>query len=56
MKDVLNDNPTESLELFSGEDFEFIAFSSFEIRVEGFGFYIEGKVSFQQPIGMNVFD
>jgi len=54
--DFLSENPDASIELFPGEDFEFVAISPLLVDVEGFGYSIKSKVSFQQPIGMEVFD
>jgi hypothetical protein len=56
LTDFLNENPKASFELFPGVDFEFIAVSPLLLSVKGFGFSIKGKVSFQRPIGMEVFD
>jgi hypothetical protein len=55
MKNVLDKNPNKPLELLSGEDFEFVKFSPFFVSVEGFGYSLNGMVSFQQPIGLKVF-
>ena len=56
MKNVLDENPNASLELLQGEDFEFVKFSTFLVTVEDFGYSFKGMVSFQQPIGLKVFD
>ncbi|HDQ06490.1 MAG TPA: hypothetical protein ENN36_07200 [Candidatus Bathyarchaeota archaeon] len=56
IKEVLDKNPSTSLELFPYQDFEFAAISPLSITAEGFGYSINGMVSFQQPIGMKVFD
>jgi hypothetical protein len=56
MKDVLDNNLNANLELLSGEDFEFVKFHPFFVSVEGFGYSIDGMVSFQQPIGLKVFE
>lgn len=56
LTDFLNENPKASFELFPSVDFEFIAVSPLLVAVEGFGFSIKGKVSFQRPIGMEVFE
>jgi len=56
MKNVLDENPSASLELLPKEDFEFIRISPLVISVEGFEYSIIGVVSFQQPIGLKVFD
>ena len=53
--DVLDDNPNKSVELLSGEDFDFVKFGSFLVSVEGFGYSLSGMVSFQQPIGLKLF-
>jgi hypothetical protein len=55
MKNVLDKNPNNALELLSGEDFEFIKFHPFSVSVEGFGYSLNGMLSFQQPIGLKVF-
>jgi len=55
MKDVLDKNPDTPLELLSGEDFEFVEFHPFLVSVEGFGYSLEGMVSFQERIGLDVF-
>ncbi len=56
LRDFLTENPSASIELFPGEDFEFVAVSPLLVAVEGFGYSIRSKVSFQQPIGIEVFD
>jgi len=56
MKNVLDENPNASLELLPCEDFEFVKFSPFSVTVEDFGYSYNGMVSFQQPIGLKVFD
>jgi len=56
MKNVLDENPNASLELLPGEDFEFVNFSPFLLTVKDFGYSFNGIVSFQQPIGLKVFD
>ena len=54
--DFLGENPDASIELFPGEDFEFVAISPLLVAVEGFGYSIRSAVSFQQIIGLKVFD
>ena len=56
MKKVLDENPDTSLELVPGEDFEFVKFSPFLVTVKDFGYSFNGMVSFQQPMGLKVFD
>ena len=56
VKNVLDENPNASLELVPGEDFEFVKFSPFLVTGEGFGYSFNVMVSFQQPIGLKVFD
>ena len=56
MENVLDQNPNKSLELVSGEDFEFVKFHPFLVSVEGFGYSLNGMVSFQQRIGLKVFE
>ena len=53
--DVLDDNPTKSVELLGVEDFDFVKFCSFSISVESFGYSLSGMVSFDQPIGLKLF-
>lgn len=54
--EFLKDNPSASIELFPGMDLEFMSISPLVITVEGFGYSINGEVSFQQPIGLEVSD
>jgi len=56
MKNVLDKNPSASLELLPFEDFEFVNFSPFLVTVRDFGYSFNGMVSFHQPIGLKVFD
>lgn len=56
MKDFLSENPSASIELFPGEDFEFVAVSPLLVAVEGFGYSVSSAVLFQQPIGLEVYD
>ncbi len=56
LKNVLDKNPNIPLKLLSEEDFEFIKFHPFLVSVEGFGYSLNGMVSFQQPIGLKVFE
>ena len=56
LKDFLSENPSALIELFSGEDFEFVLVSPLVVAVEGFGYSIRSAVSFQQPIEIEVFD
>ena len=56
MKNVLDQNPIKSLELLGGEDFAFVTFCPFLVSVEGFGYSLNGMVSFEQPIGLKVFE
>ena len=55
MKNVLDKNPNTPLELLSEEDFEFVKFHPFLVSVEGFGYSLNGMVSFQQRIGLDLF-
>jgi hypothetical protein len=55
LRDFLSENPGASVELFPDEDFEFVAVSPLLVAVEGFGYSIRSAVSFQQPIGIEVF-
>ena len=54
--DFLGENPSASLELFPGEDFEFVAVSPLLVAVEGFGYSINDMVSFQQSLGLKIYD
>lgn len=56
LRSFLGENPGSSVELFPGEDFEFIAVSPLLVGVEGIGYSIKSVVSFQQPMGIEVFD
>ena len=56
MKNVLDQNPNKPFELLGGEDFEFVKFCPFLVSVEGFGYSLNGMVSFDQPIGLKVFE
>ena len=56
MKNVLDKNPNTSLELLPCEDFEFVKFSPFTVIVKDLGYSFNGMVSFQQLIGLKVFD
>ena len=52
--DFLSENPSSKIELFPGEDFEFVAVSPLSVVVEGFGYCIRCEVSFQARIGLEV--
>jgi hypothetical protein len=56
MKNVLDQNPNTSLELLPCEDFEFVKFSTFLVTVKDSGYSFNGMVTFQQPIGLKVFE
>ena len=56
MKEVLDRNPNELLELFKYEEFEFATISPLSITVEGFGYSINDMVSFQQSLGLKIYD
>ena len=56
MKNVLNQNPNSSLELLPCEDFDLVKFSPFLVTVKDFGFSFNGMVTFQQRIGLKVFE
>ena len=56
LTEFLNENTSASIKLFAGIDLEFMSVSSLVIAVEGFGYSINGEVSFQQPIGLEVYD
>jgi len=56
LEEFLKDNPRASIELFPGLDFEFLSASSVMITVEGFGYKLAAKISFEQPIGFEVYD
>ena len=53
MKNVLDENPSASLELLPKEDFEFIRISPLGLRVDGFEFSLIGVVSCHQPLGLS---
>jgi hypothetical protein len=53
--DFLGENPNASIELFPGEEFDFVAISPLVVAIEGFGYSIISEISFQQPIGLKVF-
>jgi len=52
----LKDNPRASIELFLDLDLEFLSISPVRIAVEGFGYKTAAKISFEQPIGFEVYD
>jgi hypothetical protein len=54
--EFLKDNPSASIELFPGLDLELLSVSPVMIAVEGFGYRIDTKISFEQPIGFEVYD
>jgi hypothetical protein len=56
LKDFLSENPSVLIELFAGEDFDFVSVSPLSLTVEGFGYSISCTVLFQQPIGLEVHD
>ena len=54
--EFLKDNPRASIGLFLGLNLEFLSVSPVMIAVEGFGYKIVAKISFEQPIGFEVYD
>jgi len=52
----LKDNPSASIELFPGLDLELLSVGPVMIAVEGFGYKIDTRISFEQPIGFEVYD
>ena len=56
LMEFLKDNPRASIELFPGLGLEFLSVSAVVIAVEGFGYKIRTKISFEQPIGFEVYD
>ena len=56
LTEFLSENTSASIELFPGIDLEFMSVSPLVVAVEGFGYSIKGKVTFQQPIGLEVYD
>lgn len=56
LRDFLKDNPSVSIELFPGVDLEFASVSLVTVAVEGFGYKIDTEISFEQPIGFEVYD
>jgi len=56
LTEFLDENTSASIELFPGIDLELVSVSPLVVAVEGFGYCINGEVSFQQPIGLEVSD
>jgi len=54
--EFLKDNSRASIDLFPGLDLEFLSVGPVMIAVEGFGYKIAAKISFEQPIGFEVYD
>lgn len=54
--DFLKDAPDVSVELFPGLDLGFVSASSVAIVVEGFGYRINAEISFEEPIGFDIYD
>ena len=56
LTDFLSENSSAKIELFPGENFEFIAVSPLSVVVEGFGYSIRCEVFFQARMGLEVYD
>jgi hypothetical protein len=56
IKDFLGETTSASIKLFPGEEFEFVTISPVVVAVEGFGYSIRCVVSFQQRIGLQVYE
>lgn len=54
LADFLKDDPSISIEFFPGVDLGFVSVSPVIIAVEGFGYKIDAKILFEQPIGFEV--
>jgi hypothetical protein len=54
LTEFLSENTNASVGLFQGIDLEFMLVNPLVVAVEGFGYSINGDVSFQQPIGLEV--
>lgn len=54
LTEFLSENTNASVGLFPGIDLEFMLVNPLVVAVEGFGYSINGDVSFQQPIGLEV--
>jgi hypothetical protein len=54
--EFLNENTSASIDLFPDIDLELMSVNPLVVTVEGFGYSIKGEVSFQQPIGLEVYD
>lgn len=54
LMEFLSENKSALIELFPGVDLGFMSVSPLVVAVEGFGYSINGEVSFQQPIGLEV--
>ena len=53
--EFLKDNSRASIDLFPGLDLEFLSVGPVMISVEGFGYKIAAEISFEQPIGFEVY-
>ncbi len=56
LEEFLNENPNISVALSPGIDLKVMSVYPLVVSVERFSFYINGEVSFQQPIGLEVYD
>lgn len=54
--EFLNENTSASIDLFPDIDLELMSVNPLVVTVEGFGYSIKGEVSFQQSIGLEVYD
>jgi len=54
LTEFLSENTNAAVGLFPGIDLEFMLVNPLVVSVEGFGYSINGDVTFQQPIGLEV--
>jgi hypothetical protein len=54
LMEFLSENTNASVELFPGMDLEFMLVNPLVVAVEGFGYSINGEVTFQQLLGLEV--
>ncbi len=56
LTEFFKDNSSISVELFPGVDLEFVSVSPIIVAAESFGYKINTKILFEQPIGFEVYD
>lgn len=56
LAEFLNENKSASIELIPSVDLEFVSVNPVIVVVEGFGYSINGEVSFQQPMGLEIYE